>query len=380
MFSSQSIRSGTDQAMQLSPLANTREDQTCHAGSDCHPLQRVANGSPQVQQLRTIQTRANNHLHPDGAPVQRTAIRLGETPIQCLQKDAATYLGTISVGGNHFANQSAPKYTEVINFAKDTSINISIRQQLITEWNKNQTGRWKINPAVAAPSGTFLTAPMSPSHSNYDGNTNSFTGLMNQYGSNQNLFTPSNNSTNSVPTLSSFPEAARTVRAYWNERPSNTSSDRQFLVQTGGMTGLFEAPRKNDYVFTQTSTNSNGDFQRSGGIRPWSTLLGELNSNHSGNFKAVMLNIINSVRGKAQPGDQLVMECVGAMTCDSKWSIQGLMLYLNELENAVNTGQVTSFNQIFGSSGLYTPALPGGRQDPRKKRDNASPSDLSKLN
>lgn len=304
---------------------------------------------------------------------------IGSSPIQLLKNDAIAYINSISVGKGHFNNPSSPTQAEIINFAKDSSLDASVRMGLVKAWNMGQSVRWSISESIIGGS-SILKAPMSPTATSYDGDTSSFTGLRSAVVPKLSLYTASTGSTAPIPQVTGFPQCARMVRAHDVEKPTLASAqDRSFFVQQGGYTGLMESPRGNDHVFTNTTPSASGGYQRTGGIRPWTTLLSELNSNFGGSFKTTMLEILGVVRGTAQANSPLIFEVAGALSCDAKKSIQGYMLYLKEIEDGINNGTLTSFSAVFGKGGVYEPAMVGGRKAPANKRDNASASDLSGL-
>jgi hypothetical protein len=298
--------------------------------------------------------------------------------VQLRKDEAAAYLLTIAVGHAHFKDTAAPTQREVISFAGDSGIDAAVRTALVRAWNAHQAAVWRIDESIV---GTVLAAPMSPSAATYDGRTEDFSALIHATGQQQGLYAPSSGLSSTIPVIGGMPDAARAMRAYWAERPQTSAAERSFAVQQGQMVGLFEAPRPGDFVFTKTvpSPLSAGDVQRSGGVRTWQIIAADLQRVHGGRFHDVMREIVAVARNNRTASDGLIFEAAGAMLCDAKQSVQGLIMYLDDIMEGVESGELASFDDVFARGGVYTPAGKGGRKATATRRDGASADELAAL-
>lgn len=325
-----------------------------------------------------------------------------ENVVQLKAKEAREYINQHKVGLKHFFQKEAsksskrkelgslpkqlvigPTVSQVRAFIADQSIDLDYRKGLVDAWNHGRKRRGLAYPTdltetvddsmdlkdLNFPS-VYLNPVMSPTSENYDGQTEDPQELLSKFTDTEKLYLVDNEKNNDVRIVNSFTDMARIIRADQNKKSKSGEGIKEhFFVKKAGFIGLAEKTWKGEYAFRCVkSTEDQTGYQRDQNITPWKDLCNELQTRYSQNFSEIVQNIHDVLTKEADPMDYLIFEVAGAMICDCKYSIQGALLYMNDILE--KSGSLTNFNQIFGSEGIYEPVNKGGRQKVKAKRDN----------
>lgn len=195
------------------------------------------------------------------------------------------------------------------------------------------------------------------------------------------VFNPSKNEYDTLEVLESASNAARLVRLFWHNHRSkdmlkpNLKGKALFAFRRGAEYGLFEDRGMCDVIYTplrlqkvnkeesKSEKDSTGDMDwvRDGKIFNWSDMATSLSKVKPLNG-TVKDDILKVLLQRGVPCHPKVMEAVGAMICDAKYSMTGFLSMINRFENSKETDPTKLFSSDPMDKPVWTPSGVGGRK------------------
>lgn len=166
-----------------------------------------------------------------------------------------------------------------------------------------------------------------------------------------------------VPVFADMGTAVKMTRSF----NSHSSTGPQFILQMGDHTGLYEAPRGNDMVFTPLTEVSAGVYERSGNIESW-TEQATLIKHDVPDVGAFKTSLTSTARGGYTPTSAIVFNTAGMMSCDARRSITGYLGCLDELDASREAEPSKLFSSDPEAMPVWEPSIVGGRGIPEAKK------------
>ena len=223
----------------------------------------------------------------------------------------------------------------------------------LNNFNKNNNEMAQKPPGLARRDSAFLTRE----------NWSDFLAKVSP-GEEMDLYTPSSEEWSRLPVLESASNAARLVRLFWINNQDNKNKKLKgplFGFKRGAMYGVFEARGSKDVIFTLLRKDKQNDWERDGQTFDWSTMAGKLN-NIPRNWAIVKREILDVLLNRGIPKNVEILETVGAMICDAKWSMTGFLDYLEKFENSLEVNPKKLFSSNSKDNPVWEPSTENGRK------------------
>lgn len=182
-----------------------------------------------------------------------------------------------------------------------------------------------------------------------------------------NVYNPSKEKWDKLMVMESATDSARLVRLAWieHQKYNNFPKGALFALKRGSLYGIFEATPKKDIIYTPLRENINNTLIRDGQTATWTQMALKMNQIRK-NQTPIKNELLATLLYRHPTKYRAIMDAMGAMICDAKWSLTGYISYVQDLVDSNEVNPLKLFNSNTPNP-VWGPSKKEGRQLPLEK-------------